>query len=64
MPSKRKIPDDSHPDTEDRFNRLLQEMAKPASQKQSEEDQKSDEERDTHVVISQRAVVSGARIVR
>ncbi len=43
---KKQLPDDPHPDTEDRFNRLLQEMAKPVLQKQLEEDQTSDEERD------------------
>jgi hypothetical protein len=50
MSSKRKLPQDCHPDTEDRFNRLLREMAKPALQKQIEKDQKSDEVRDTPVV--------------
>ncbi len=50
MSPKRQLPDDPHPDTEDRFNRLLQAMAKPALKKQSEEDRKSDEVRDTPFV--------------
>ncbi len=36
-----KLPDDPDPDTEDRFNRLLQEMAKPVLQT-PEEDKTSD----------------------
>ena len=46
---RKQLPDDPHPNTEDRFNRLLQEMAKPAKQVEqipSEEDQTSDAERD------------------
>lgn len=49
MAPKRKLPDDPHPDAEDRFNRLLQEMVKPVKldeQTQSGEDQTSDAERD------------------
>jgi hypothetical protein len=47
MVAKRKLPDDPHPDTEDRFNRLLEQMATPAKQVEqpSEEDKTSDEER-------------------
>jgi hypothetical protein len=46
---KRQLPPDPHPDAENRFNRLLQAMikpAKPAEQTPSEEDQTSDEARD------------------
>jgi hypothetical protein len=50
MAGKKHLPDDPHPDTEDRFNRLLQEMAKPVLQKQTDKDQKSDEERNTPFV--------------
>jgi hypothetical protein len=50
MNPKRQLPSDPHPDTEDRFNRLLQEMAKPVLQIRSDKDQKSDEARDTPVV--------------
>lgn len=45
---RRKLPADTDSDTEDRFNRLLREMAKPVTkdvQTPSEEDQTSDEER-------------------
>lgn len=43
---RKQLPSDPHPDTEDRFNRLLHEMAKPVLQKQTEEDQTSDAARD------------------
>jgi hypothetical protein len=43
---KRSLPDNPHPEAEERFNRLLAAMAKPVGQIRLEEDQTLDEERD------------------
>ena len=46
MMGGKQLPDDPHPETEDRFNRLLRAMAKPVFETQEEESQTSDEATD------------------
>lgn len=46
MSGKKNLPDDPHPETEDRFERLMRSMAKPVFEKQEEESQASDEATD------------------
>lgn len=43
---KKKLPDDLHPDTAERFEKLMRSMAKPAVEKPEEESQASDEATD------------------
>lgn len=43
---RKQLPDDPHPETEDRFNRLLRSMVKPVFETREEESQTLDEATD------------------
>jgi len=46
MSPKRQLPEDPHPETEERFEKLMRDMAKPVFEKPEEEYQASDEATD------------------